>query len=55
MHDYLLVAFAFYPRSVARAVSVAFRPDGGNDHGISPYNEALAARSNNPSRVEYGR
>jgi len=51
LHEHLLAAFAFRPRSVGSAVSVAFRPDGDNDDGISPYNEALAARSNSPSRV----
>jgi hypothetical protein len=50
-HEHLFVAFAFHPRSVSSAVSVAFRPDGDNDDRISPYNEALAPRSNSPSRV----
>ena len=50
-HEHLFVAFAFHTRSVGSAVSVAFRPDGDNDDGISPYNEALAAHSNSPSRV----
>ena len=51
LHEHLLAAFAFHPRSVGSDVFGVFLPDGDNNGGISPYNEALAARSNSPSQA----
>jgi hypothetical protein len=48
LHERLLTVFAFHSRSFGSDVFVALLPNDANDDGISPYNEALAARSNSP-------